>query len=177
MKNWKTSTFAFLASCTLAAMPALAQTFDPPKQAPWGKPADNKILAQKIVNQIMAENPDLISLGFHSIPPGVNANPGEPGQVIIAQVHDRIGAPDGDADLIGSKQNMIRIFKSKEDGMMRMRYMADLRDSAGRDVGLAVLIFKDPAITTLDAHIRADKILTAIAQKIPNQAALFSPVP
>jgi hypothetical protein len=177
MNSSKIFAFALLTACACAAMPAMAQTFDPPKQAPWGKPADNKILAQKIVNQTMAENPDLISLGFHSIPPGVHANPGEPGQVIIAQIHDRIGAPDGPADLEGAQQDMIRIFRTKEDGLPRMRYMATLRDAAGRNVGLAVLIFKDPKMTAFDAHTRAETILTAISKKIPDQAALYSPVP
>jgi hypothetical protein len=166
-----------IASLTLACANAGAQNFSAPTQAPWGKPADNHILAQKVVNDIMTANTDLVALGLHSIPPGVNAKPGEAGQVIVAQVADRIGAPDGAGDLEVTKQEQVRIYQAKLDGVMRMRVMAPLRDNAGRNIGLAVLLFKlDPGVTALSAHARANAILMEIARRIADRASLFQPV-
>lgn len=165
-----------IASLPLACASASAQSFSAPTQAPWGKPADNHILAQKVVNDLMAANPDLVALGLHSIPPGVNAKPGEPGQVIVAQVADRIGAPDGPGDLEVTKQEQVRIYQAKLDGVVRMRVMAPLRDGAGTNIGLAVLLFKlDPGVTALSVHTRANAILMEIATRVPNQASLFQP--
>ena len=166
------------AGCVICCTDAVAQGFSAPAQAPWGKAADNKILAQQVVNEIMAANSDLVSLGLHSVPPGVAAKPGEVGQVIIAQVADRIGAPDGAGDLEVSKQEQVRIYQAKLDGVMRERVMAPLRDGAGRTIGLAVLLFKlAPGVTALSAHMRAEAILTELAKRFPDQDSLFRPAP
>ena len=161
----------------LACTGAGAQSFSPPAGPPWGKPGDNHILAQKVVNDMMAANPDLAALGLHAIPPGVNAKPGEPGQVIVAQVADRIGAPDGAGDLEVTKQEQVRIYQARLDGVMRMRVMAPLRDAGGRTIGLAVLLFKlGPNVTDLSVHARANAILTELAKRIADQASLFKSV-
>jgi hypothetical protein len=165
-----------IAGLPLACAGASAQSFFAPTQAPWGKPADNHILAQKIVNDLMAANSDLVALGLHAIPPGVNAKPGEVGQIIVAQVADRIGAPDGPGDLEVTKQEQVRIYQAKLDGVMRMRVMAPLRDGAGRNIGLTVLMFKlDPDVTDLSVHMRANAILAEIEKRVPDQASLFEP--
>lgn len=165
-----------IAGLSLACVSVSAQGFSTPTQAPWGKFSDNHILAQKVVNDLMAANPDLVALGLHAIPPGVSAKPGEAGQVIVAQVADRIGAPDGPSDLEVTKQEQVRIYQAKLDGVMRMRVMAPLRDGAGRNIGLAVLLFKlDPDVTDLSAHMRANAILAEIRKRVPDQASLFEP--
>jgi hypothetical protein len=166
-----------ISSLTLACADASAQKFSAPAQAPWGKAADNHILAQTVVNDLMAANPDLVAVGLHSVPPGVTAKPGEPGQVIVAQVADSIGSPDSPGDLEVTRQEQVRIYQGKLAGVARMRVMAPLRDGAGRNIGLVVLVFKlDPGVTDLSAHARANGILAEIAKRIPDQASLFQSV-
>jgi hypothetical protein len=166
----------------LAALPrpspgAGAQTFTPPTQAPWGKRADNMIWAQKVLNDIMAGAPDLAALGLHAVPPGVPALPGDPGQVVIAQVDDLIGKPDSPGDLEVAKKEMTKIFYAPLSGVMRLRVLAPLHDARGRTIGLAIFSFRTgPKVTPLSAHARATALLARMARQFPDQASLFRPV-
>ncbi len=156
---------------------ALDQAFSPPIHAPWGKVADNKIYAQKVVNDVMAENPELVALGLHAVPPGVDAKPGEPGEVSIAQVIDNIGEPDSPGDLEIAHQQAVKIFVGTFKGIPRMRVMAPLRDGSGRVIGLALFAFKDVEMAPISAHLKADRILEQLAARFPDQASLFKAMP
>ncbi len=178
MKNRRATLIAGLlalgAGCF--AVGARAQGFQAPTQAPWLKPADNRIHAQAVVNRLMAANPELVSLGLHSVPPGVLAQPNEVGQIIVAQVSQRIGAPDGAGDLEVGKLEQVKIYKAKLDGVTRMRVMAPLLDAKGRNIGLVVMLFKLEATpTALSAHMRADAVIRELQQEFVDQASLFTP--
>jgi hypothetical protein len=170
--------YGILALCSMGAVSAEAQAFNPPTHAPWGAPADNKILAQKLVNELMRANPDIYSLGLHAVPPGSTAKPGDLGQIMVAQTFQRIGAPDGGADLDVVKLDQVRIYPAEQDGKKLMRVMVPLRDGHGAIIGLTVILFNmSPSMTPVTAHRRTNEILARLAAKLPDQASLFTSVP
>jgi hypothetical protein len=141
-------------------------------ELPLIKAADNKIFAQKLVNEVMAANPDLMAIGLHAIPPGGT------NQVVIAQTDDIIGKKDSAGDLEVTNLDQAKIYPATLGGKPRMKVMIAWHDGAGRKIGLAVLSFKPgEGVTALSAHIKAAKILDGLAVKIPNLAALFQPMP
>jgi hypothetical protein len=59
-----------------------------------------------------------------------------------------------------------------------MRVFSPLYDGAGRNIGLAVFVFKiDSRTTALSTHVEADAILHRLARDFPDQASLFRSVP
>ncbi len=165
-----------LALALLGAAVAPQNAF--PDRPPWTKAADNKIHAQAVIDRLMANEPDLVAIGLHSVPPGVAARPNEPGQVVIAQVDDIIGRPDTSQDLDIGRLEQIRIFRAPLGGVMRMRFYSPLYDRAGRNIGLVVLAFRLSAKTTaLSTHIKAARILRTLSDQFSDQAALFEKAP
>ncbi|MDB6168399.1 MAG: Pyrrolo-quinoline quinone beta-propeller repeat-containing protein [Verrucomicrobia bacterium] len=136
------------------------------------KAADNRIFAQKLVNDIMAANPELMAIGLHAIPPGGKD------QVVIAQTDDIIGKKDSAGDLDVTHQDQVKIYPSTLGGKPRMKVMIAWHDGGGRKIGLAVLSFKPgEGVTALSAHIKAARILEDLGAKVPNLEALFQPTP
>jgi hypothetical protein len=141
-----------------------------------GKAADNHIHAQAVLNAIMAANPDLVAIGLHAVPPGIDTPPGSPDSQIIAQSADEIGRKDSPMDLEPVKLDQIRINLASLAGIMRMKVAAPLRDGSQRIIGLAVLSFRPaPDMDKMKAHMRADKILAEFARDFPNHDSLFLP--
>src|SRR4051812_26846269 len=83
------------AACALLVqVPALYAQAPAPAATPvYGKAAENKNFAQQLVNQLMADNPDLYSAGIHAVPPGAKD------MVIVAQTKDLIGKKSSASDL------------------------------------------------------------------------------
>lgn len=149
-----------------------AQPAAAPAEAPARKAAENKIYAQQLVNDLMAANEDLMSVGIHAIPSGGKE------YEIVAHSRDLIGKKDSEADvqMIVNDQIIIGPETTGYTTIPRMVVHATLRDSQGQIVGLAVLSFKlDPGTTKLATHIRADAILNTLARKIPSATALCNP--
>jgi hypothetical protein len=158
---------------TLIAGPAVAQTAVLNEPA-LGKAADNKIYAQQLVGDLLAANHDLLAIGLHAIPPRGT------GYMIVAHSGDLIGKKDSEADvaMITDDTTIIGPETTGFTEVPRMVVHAPFRDQTGKIVGLAVMSFKLEAGTTkLAAHARADAILTALTEKIPSAAALFTPTP
>jgi hypothetical protein len=138
------------------------------------KAADNKIYAQQLVNDLLTANKDLLAAGLHAIPPGSKE------YEIVAHSRDLIGKKDSEADveMIMNDQTIIGPETTGYTTIPRMVVHSALRDSKGKIVGLAVLSFRlETATTKLATHARAQAILDRLAQKIPDSAALFKPVP
>ena len=138
-----------------------------------GRAADNKIYAQQLVNELLVANSDLLAVGLHAIPPGTED------YVIVAHSRDLIGKKDSEADvqMIVEDKTVIGREAAGYTTEPRMVVHSALRDCTGRVVGLAVLSFKLVGDTRkLAVHARAEAILSALAQKIPNAAALFKPI-
>jgi hypothetical protein len=170
MKSPRTILFSWLVSCVLAAVtPGWAA------EADLGKAADNKILAQRLVNQAMAANPDLVGFGLHAIKAGSTE------LRVVAQTMDIIGRLDDAGDLEIVKADMVKIYAAALPAAQgpgkRMKVMLPLRNGTGGIIGLAVLSFKPgPQIDPLSAHERAEQIMKTVSRQLPDLAALYRPV-
>lgn len=144
-----------------------------PTAAPvYGKAADNKNYAQYLVNQLVAENPDLYSAGIHAIPPGGKE------MVIVAQTQDIIGKKSSASDLKIFDEDQIQFQpEDKGRGNKFIAVVSRLRSGGGEVIGLAVLSFKcQPGVTNLSVHLRDVALLNQLAKKLPTHAALFGPM-
>jgi hypothetical protein len=161
----------------LSALSLLAAGFGPQAAAPsaeptYGKAADNKIYAQQLVKELVARNPDLGGAGLHAIPPGGKD------YEIIAQLRDLIGKKSSADDVDVINRDATKIYPFVIDGSPRFSALAPLRDRAGNIIGLAVLSFhRRPGVDKLTVHTRLEAMLAELAARIPDQAALFKPLP
>jgi hypothetical protein len=152
---------------------AFSQPAAPVPSVP-GKAADNHIYAQQLVREMMAQDPDLVAMALHSIPPGVRARPGEVGQVCIASTLDKIGEADSPDDLEVAAKDQVIIGLAPLGRIVRLKVAAAFRDRSGRILGYCMISFRKD-VDPLTAHERADKILRELAARIPDSASLFRP--
>ena len=137
---------------------------DAPK---YGLAADNKIQAQKLVNEIMAANPGLITAGLHCVPPDGDK------QVIIASTLNVIGKPSDPEDVLRGATTIVPSTKAPKLGIM-----LPLQDSAGKELGSLALQFKyHTGEDQVKYFAQATVIRDALAKKIPALADLFTVAP
>lgn len=161
-------------SATFAAMaPVHAET--PAKN--WKAPA-HKIYAQALSDEIMASHPELISVTFHAVPPGMS----KVYTMIAGSYPDRIGNPD-DPDDVMVIETGITILDARwhrtKDPIRKFVPMMPLRDANGENIGLLVLAYKNPVNSNFgDMHFlqQASELRDALQWKIPNHAAMFEAV-
>lgn len=139
-----------------------------------GKAADNKILAQQLVNQQVAKpaNKDLAILGLHAVPP----EGGE--QRMIACNLDRIGKADSEDDKVVFREQKTFVFaKLSQPGVFEV--MTPIKDAANNVIGMAVFVFHDfkPGGDETSYYLRAVQMRDEMARATPSHAALFSPAP
>lgn len=137
--------------------------------ANWGKAADNKIYAQKLVNELMAKNPDLLVVGFHAI------KPGEKDQKMIATNLDRVGKDDDDDDkAVVIERKTICVPNAKEANKFEVQ--VPMKDATGAIIGAYGFVFQYRAgDDEVEMHRKAIVLRDGLAKKIPNLAALFAP--
>ncbi|MDD3179094.1 MAG: hypothetical protein PHQ04_01945 [Opitutaceae bacterium] len=142
------------------------------EQPGWINAADNKILAQKLVNQQMAKskNGDLYILGLHATVPGEKA------QKMIACNLDRINKPDSPDDIMCTEKHMTLVFQKLADPVI-FEVLVPLQDVAGNTIGCCVFVFKDfkTGSDESDYYMRAVVMRDEMAKSIPNFAAIFQP--
>ena len=140
-------------------------------EAALGKPADNKIFAQALVDDLAKKNPDVILIGFHAFAPGATE------QSMIACTHDLIGEKDDEGDLavVAGQQMMLAPDLKNPD---KFKVFLPLKDATGKNIGLLTLNFKHQAGND-ETHYcaRALAVRNSAAQRIPNLAALFRATP
>ncbi|MDB6127154.1 MAG: hypothetical protein JWM35_1050 [Verrucomicrobia bacterium] len=159
-----------VASLLLAGAPGVRGEAEPARLERTA--SENRIHAQRLIEDVMARNPDLVGIGLHAIPP--HATDYE----IIAQLRDIIGRKSSEDDLEIIKQDATRINPDMLGAIPRMKALAPLRDRGGQIIGLAALSFKrPPGLTKLAVHARLDAILAGLAQEIPGRESLFEPAP
>ena len=135
--------------------------------AKYGLAADNKIHAQKLVAEIMAANPGLVSAGLHCVPPGGDK------QAIIASTLDVIGKPSDPEDVLRGATTIAPSRKAPKLGIM-----LPLHDRAGDEIGSLALQFKYQAGEDQVKYlVTATAIRARLATEIPSLAALFVPTP
>src|SRR5499427_7116609 len=159
-----------LVACCLSAAWA-----DGPKPKNWTAPA-TKIYAQTLSDEIMAKHPELISVTFHGVPPGLD----KVYTMFAGSFPERIGNTDDpdDIDVITKGITIVDPRWKKSDPEKKFVMMMPLRDAAGEHIGLLVLAYKLPssvAKTETEFFVAASKLRDGLRKRIPSYADLFKP--
>lgn len=145
-------------------------------QKNWTPPA-TKIYAQQLAEETMAQHPELLSMTFHGVPPGLN----EVYTMFAGSYPDRVGNPDDPDDIDVSKKGITildpRWHKTK-DKNRKFVVLMPLRDAAGENVGLVVYAFRDPvnpstSETERETLAKATALRDALAKRISSYPVLF----
>ena len=106
-------------------------------------PPSRKIYAQILSDEIMTKHPELISVTFHGVPPGMT----KVYTMFAGSFPERIGNSD-DPDDIDVTTKGITILDPRwhrtNDADKKFVVMMPLRDAAKENVGLIVFAFKNP---------------------------------
>jgi hypothetical protein len=170
----------FVAALLFFSSPSWAAATAPPAPAKkaknWTAPAA-KIRAQVLSDEIMAKHPELISVTFHGVPPGLD----KIYTMFAGSFPDRIGNPDDDDDIDVITKGITIVdprWKRVNDPVKKFVMMLPLRDARGENVGLLVLAYKNPspvAKSETDFFVVASAIRDDLRKQIPSYADLFNP--
>ncbi len=167
---------SLLATALCVAYASALWAAEGPKKKNWTPPAE-KIRAQALADEVMSKHPELISVTFHGVPPGLD----KVYTMFAGSFPDRIGNPD-DPDDIDVITKGITIVDPRwhraNDAVKKFVMMVPLRDAAGENVGLLVLAYKAPsplAQTETEFFVAASSLRDELKQRIPSYADLFKP--
>lgn len=145
------------------------------KEKNWTPPTF-KMYAQTLSDQIMAQHPELISVTFHGVPPGMS----KVYTMFAGSFPERIGNPD-DLDDVMIIETGVTILDPRwhrtKDAQKKFVMMLPLRDAAGENVGLLVAAYKNPAGSSKndkDFFVAATALRDGLQKKIPSYGALFN---
>jgi hypothetical protein len=167
-------TFAMIALLTTLSASALCAAGAPRKN--WTPPA-TKMQVQTLTEQVMGAHPELLSITFHGVPPGLS----KVYTMFGGSYLDRIGNPD-DPDDVMIIETGITILDPRwhrtKDAVKKYVVMLPLRDAAGENCGLLVIAFKNPAgsgKTDLDFFVAGTALRDGLQKQIPSYEGLFAP--
>ena len=140
----------------------------------WTAPAFTTY-AQTLADATMRAHPELLSVTFHGVPPGLD----KVYTMFAGSYPDRIGNPDDpdDVDVIVKGITVVdpRWHRTK-DATPKFVVQLPLRDAAGENVGLVVYAFRVPVASNAgerEFYTKALDLRDALAQQIPSYRALF----
>src|SRR5215471_5178649 len=148
LSTLKHSPLAVLAVLQVSAWAAETPPPPPAKAKNWTAPP-GKIYAQVLSDEIMANHPELISVTFHGVPPGLN----DVYTMFAGSYPERIGNPDDPDDIDVIKKGITIIdprWHRTNDNPKKFVVLMPMRDAQGENVGLVVYAFKEP---TTNPHI------------------------
>lgn len=151
-----------------------AQEAKPKKN--WTPPS-YKIYAQTLSEKIMAAHPELISITFHGVPPGMK----DTYTMFAGSYLDRIGNPDDPDDIDVIKLGTTTVdprWHRMHDPIPKFVMMMPLRDAAGENIGLLVAAYKNDgkyAKGEKDFFLAGTALRDSVQKQIPNFKALFNP--
>ena len=160
------------AALMLVAASAASQT---PPAKNWTAPT-HKIYAQKLSDEIMAAHPELQSVTFHGVPPGMK----DVYTMFAGSYPDRIGNVDDPDDIDVIKKGITLIdprWHRPNDAVKRFVVQEPLRDRSGENIGLIVYAFKT-ANGSKGERFYTNAAMTMrdeLQAKVPSYAALFDP--
>ena len=167
--------FLLLLVCGVSALVAQTPATPAPVKKNWTPPA-HKMYVQTLSEQIMAAHPELISVTFHGVPPGMK----DVYTMFGGSYLDRIGNPDDDDDIMIVKSGITIIdprWHRPKDPIKKFVMMVPLRDAAGENCGLLVLAYhheaNDPK-TEMDFYKSSYAIRDALQKQIPSYEALYA---
>ena len=141
----------------------------------WTAPA-HKIVAQALSDEIMSKHPDLLSVTFHGVPPGL----AKVYTMFAGSFPERIGNSD-DPDDIDVIVKGITIVDPRwhrtNDPVKKFVMMMPLRDAKGENVGLLVVAYKNDAANRGEKEyfLEGTALRDSLRTKIPTFASLFEP--
>jgi hypothetical protein len=168
--------FIVLVAFSVAALGAA----EAPKKN-WTPPA-HKIQAQVLSDQIMAAHPELISITFHGVPPGMS----KVYTMFAGSFPERIGNPDDPDDIMVIELGITILdprWHRLKDPAKKFVMMMPLRDASGENVGLLVAAYKNPDFapngsnSKLEAEFfaKGTKLRDELQRQIPTYESLFAP--
>ena len=151
-----------------------AQAADPVKKN-WTAPS-HKIYAQVLSDETMAAHPELLSVTFHGVPPGMVKTY----TMFAGSYPERIGNPDDPDDIDVTVKGITIVdprWHRTKDPVPKFVVLMPLRDAGGEDVGLVVYAFKSTAGNSGERtyFTQAMDLRDALQRRIPTYAALFEP--
>jgi len=160
----------FFLAAPLAATSLPAQT---PPTKNWNAP-NYKIYAQQLSDDIMAHHPEIWSVTFHGVPPGMD----KVYTLFAGSYPDRIGNPDDpdDVDVIVKGISSVDPRWHRHDTKPKFVLQIPLRDKGGENIGLLVLAYKIGPTIHKDERAffnEGTRLRDALQARIPNYAALF----
>lgn len=136
----------------------------------YGLAADNKISAQALVNELMAQHPDLVTAGIHAVSPGSET------QTIIASTLNVIGKQSDPEDVDVGARGCTQLVPNVKLG--KFGVMLPLLDREGREIGALALAFKyHDGDDQVRLFAEATAIRNQVARRISALADLFAPLP
>lgn len=152
---------------------------DGPKKN-WTPPS-YKIYGQKLSDETMVQNPDLLSVTLHGVPPGLK----EVYTMFAGSFPERIGNADDpdDIDVIVKGITILdpRWHRTK-DPVKKFVVLLPMRDVSGENIGLVVYAFKEPKgnLNTTEAERlyfnKSAALRDELAKKITSYDGLFAKV-
>jgi hypothetical protein len=171
--GWIAAMAVVLASPMAAgAQPAPTSVHTPAKN--WTAPS-YKLYAQQLSDEIMAHHPELWSVTFHGVPPGLD----KVYTMFAGSYPERIGNPDDpdDVDVIVKGISSVDPRWHRHDAKPKFVLQIPLRDRAGENIGLLVLAYRiGPGINKDERAFFTDGTLLrdALQSRIPSHDALFA---
>lgn len=167
------------AALVFAAPVLVAQTGPaaPAKKKNWMPPA-HKIYGQKLVDEMMAQHPELLSVTLHGTPPGEK----DIYTMFAGSYPERIGNPDDPDDIDVIKKGITILdprWKRVNDTDKKFVVLMPMQDARHENIGLVVFAFKNPPRPAgMERHYldEATKLRDELALKIKSYDALFEPV-
>ena len=158
-----------------AALASTASTQAEPVARNWTPPA-YRIYAQALSDDIMAHHPELWSVTFHGVPPGMD----KVYTMIAGSYPDRIGNPDDpdDVDVIVKGITSVDPRWHRHDARAKFVLQMPLRDRTGENIGLLVLAYKigpEMHMGERDYFAAGTMLRDQLEQRIPDYASLFAP--
>jgi hypothetical protein len=147
-------------------------------QKNWSPP-NHKIYAQRLSDETMKAHPELLSVTFHGVPPGMS----DSYTMFAGSYTDRIGNADDPDDIDVSKKGITIVdprWHRTKDPAPKFVVLMPLRDRAGENVGLVVYAFKVAVESNAGErkfYLKALDLRDTLAKRIPNYAALFTAAP
>lgn len=162
---------AAVLAAAVCSIPALAA------EKNWTPPS-YKIYAQKLSDETMKANPDMLSVTIHGLAPGTT----DAYTMFAGSYPDRIGNPDDPDDIDVSKKGITIVdprWNRIKDTSPKFVILMPMRNRAGENIGLVVYAFKVPTRSNKyerTLYMRALNLRDQLAQRITTYESLFAEV-
>lgn len=141
----------------------------------WTAPSF-RIVAQKLSDETMKANPDLLSVTLHGVPPGQTGVY----TMFAGSFPDRIGNADDPDDIDVTRKGITIVdprWNRTTDAAPKFVVLMPMRDVHGQNVGLIVYAFKVPSRSDSyerPLYLRALRLRDTLSRRIPSYEALFA---